>query len=43
MKMVGLLHVVALSNATFARPDLKQLAQGIRMVQDRKLAIRGSY
>ncbi len=39
----GLLHVNALSNATFARPDLKQLAQGIRMVQDRKLPIRGSY
>lgn len=39
----GLLHVVLYSNATFARPDLKQIVQGIRMVQDRKMPIRGTY
>lgn len=39
----GLLHVVVYSNATFARPDLKQIAQGIKMVQDRKMPIRGTY
>lgn len=39
----GLLHVVVYSNATFSRPDLKQVAQGIRMVQDKKMPIRGTY
>lgn len=39
----GLLHVMVYSNATFARPDLKQIAQGIKMVQDRKMPIRGTH
>ncbi|EFN59278.1 hypothetical protein CHLNCDRAFT_137608 [Chlorella variabilis] len=39
----GLLHVLSYSNASFARPDLKQIAQGIKMVQDRKQPIRGTY
>jgi alkyl hydroperoxide reductase subunit AhpC len=39
----GLLHAVALSNASWARSDLKQIAQGIRMVQDKKMPIRGTY
>eukprot|EP00887_Chlorella_sp_A99_P005179 scaffold1.g5179.t1 len=38
----GLVHVLVYSNATFARPDLKQIVQGIKMVQDRKLPIRGT-
>jgi alkyl hydroperoxide reductase subunit AhpC len=39
----GLLHVCVYSNASYARPDLKQIAQGIKMVQDRKQPIRGTY
>ncbi|PRW58213.1 thioredoxin peroxidase [Chlorella sorokiniana] len=39
----GLLHVMVYSNASFARPDLKQIAQGIKMVQDRKQPIRGTF
>jgi hypothetical protein len=39
----GLLHVIVYSNASFARPDLKQIVQGIRMVQDKKQPIRGTY
>ncbi|KAL6777567.1 hypothetical protein ACKKBG_A14775 [Auxenochlorella protothecoides x Auxenochlorella symbiontica] len=39
----GLLHVVTYSNASFARPDLKQIVQGIQFVQDRKLPIRGTF
>ncbi|KAL4437183.1 hypothetical protein ABPG75_004322 [Micractinium tetrahymenae] len=39
----GLLHVMVYSNASFARPDLKQIVQGIKMVQDRKQPIRGTY
>lgn len=39
----GLIHVMVYSNATFARPDLKQIVQGIKMVQDQKMPIRGTY
>ena len=39
----GLVHVMVYSNASFARPDLKQVVQGIKMVQDRKQPIRGTY
>lgn len=39
----GLVHVLVYSNASFARPDLKQMVQGIKMVQDKKMPIRGTY
>lgn len=39
----GLIHAVVYSNATFARPDLKQIIQGIKMVQDQKMPIRGTF
>lgn len=39
----GLIHAVVYSNATFARPDLKQIIQGIKMVQDNKIPIRGTF
>ena len=39
----GLLHVLVYSNASFARPDLKQIVQGIKMIQDKKMPIRGTY
>ncbi|GAB4818094.1 hypothetical protein N2152v2_005140 [Parachlorella kessleri] len=38
----GLLHVLVYSNASFARPDLKQIVQGIKMVQDKREPIRGT-
>lgn len=39
----GLIHAMVYSNATFARPDLKQIIQGIKMVQDQKMPIRGTF
>lgn len=39
----GLLHVAVISNASFARPDLKQIVQGIKFTQDRKMPIRGTF
>lgn len=37
----GLLHVVCVSNAASARPDLETLLDGIGGIQDRALPIRG--
>ena len=39
----GLIHALVYSNATFARPDLKQIIQGIKMVQDNHIPIRGTF
>lgn len=37
----GLLHVVDISNAPFARPDLAGLAKGLKYIRDNDYPIRG--
>lgn len=37
----GLLHVVDISNAPFARPDLASLAKGLKFIRDNDYPIRG--
>lgn len=39
----GVLHLVDISNAPFARPDLKALASGLKYIRDKDYPVRGTH
>lgn len=39
----GKIHIVDVSNAPFARPDLHDVLNGLRFIQDRHYPIRGTF